>query len=630
MLESIRRKSGSFVVKILLVLLVISFGAWGIGDYVTGQPGGSTAATTGERKISANEFRLAYRQEYARINQSFGGSLTPDMARSFGLPEIVARRMVNDAVVDQAASDAGLLPGDDVVFKTVQDMPQFAGITGDFDRQAFVQAIAGSGFSEAEFIDMVRRQLARASYTGALVSSTVVPSILSERIFRFNEERRDMVVVRIPESAVPVAEVPDEAAITTYFDENADRFQAPDYRRVRYFEIGPENVADEISLSEDEIVTSYEERAGEFSGQSRRDVAQIVFDERAIAEQARTMVDEGQAIEDVALELADLESTDVQLGWLERDDLLPEISDPVFAAGAGDIIGPVESILGWHLLLINDAEDATLVPLDEIRDQIVEGLRRDRALDRVFDLANQADALLGGGSSMEEVATELDLQLVTIDAIDAQGVDIAGAPVAVPGGASFVGNVFSETVGIESTLIEDDDGYYGFIVDEETPSRQRTLEEVREDVIEEITAERQSDNARTVAEELAQRGTSRETLESAATEFGAELVEWQDVHRDGRDIEDLSQYVESLDPVFETAINQPVAVPVSDGYSVVMVTDIHVPDPVAGDEEAEAYEQVIDQIARERQGDFSGLLVRGLTDRFGVEINLGVVEREAF
>lgn len=627
MLTSIREKSGSIVVKVLLVLLVISFGAWGIGDYVTGGASAGAVATVGDREISAQEFAFEYRREYIRLNEAFGGNLTPDAARQFGLPQSIVQRMVRDELLNQAAARAGIAPGDAVVLETLQGMPQFTGVTGDFDRQMFAEVIARAGYTEAGFVDLVRREVAREAYVSGLVASPAVADTLARRLYRHNEQRRDFVVAQIPQDAIPAAEVPDAEAVATYYEENKERFRAPAYRSVTLLEIGPSAVEQEISISEDEIATEYAARAGEYSDAARRNVEQIVFDDKETADKARVMLDEGRSFGLVASELTGLSAEDLQLGWVGPDDLFPEISEPVFAATTGDIVGPVESVLGWHLFLVKDAEDASVRPLSEVRDEIVADLQLSRALDRVFDLANRVDQLLGDGARLEDVGAELNLPLRRIEAVDSNGLNPDREAVDAPADPAFAGNVFADEVGVPSTLIEVEDGYYVFRVDEETPSRLLELDEIRPEVTANLMAERRIDNARKIADDLAAAGTNRAAFARAAEEMGAQIDVWEGIKRDGTGLDDPQLFQDSMSSLFSADLGKTLVLPAGTTFSVAMVTAIDTPDPSA---DPEGFSQVREQIAAGLSNDLSDLLVRSIADRLEASVNFDVVEREAY
>ncbi|MEQ8664424.1 MAG: SurA N-terminal domain-containing protein [Rhodospirillales bacterium] len=627
MLTSLREKSGSFVVKILLVFLVISFGAWGIGDYVTGGSSGGAVAVVGEQEISPQDFAMEYRREFVRLRQFFGESLTPDTARSFGIPESVVRRMVREELLNQAAQQAGLLPSDGDVLATLQGMDQFKGLTGEFDRQVFAEALVRAGYSEAGFVELVRRELAREALLSGLMKRPVVADALAHRLFRFEAETRDLAVAVVPAQSVPEAEIPDESEVSSYYEENKDRFQAPAYRKITYIKIGPDAVVDEIAVSEEDIAAAYDARADAFSTPARRNVMQMVFDQQEQAQAAKSLLDAGESFEDVAAKLAGLSPADVALGWVGEGDLLDEIAAPVFSADAGEVLGPLESILGWHVLLINDAESAEVTPLADVRDGLIDDLKRERALDRVFDLANRADELLGAGRRLEDVAADLNIEVHHLDQIDASGLDSNGASVSGPDDPAFAANVFAEEIGVPSTLIEVADGYYAFRVDGETPSRQLSLNEVRADIIADLMAQGRVENARRVAEELAAAGLTRESFEDAASAIGAEVVLWEGVLRNGEGLADARLYADLIRSAFDAGVRETVISPVGDSFAAAIVLDVRSPDPAA---EPDALAEVERNVAQELRTDLTDLTIRGLAQRIGTTIDAQALENAVY
>lgn len=628
MLSSLRNQSKSIVVKVLLVLLVLSFGAWGIGDYVTGGGATGNVATVGDREISNHEFAAEYRREFLRLRQVFGNNLTPEAARSFGIPMSVAQRMVQDEVLYQTARNAGLSASDALVLETIQGMDEFNGLTGNFDEQVFLEAIGRAGFSQAGFVERVRRDIVTEAYVTGLLADPIVPDALADRLYRHNEEVREVLVAAIPETAVPAAEVPDSAAVTAYFEENRENFRAPAYRSVTLIEIGPDSVVDEISISDEEIATRYDERAGEFAQNAARDVSQIVLDSETDASTAVSRMSGGETFEDVAQAMAGLSAADTALGLVGRNDLpFEELVEPIFAANEGDIVGPVESFLGWHVFRINEVREDVVQPLEDVRDQLVDELRQERALDRVFDLANSIDEEIGNGATLEEVSENLNLALSRIDAMDATASNPDGADVDAPADPAFAANVFAEELGFASTLIETDTGYYVFRADDETPARPKELDEVRADVISNIMAARRVDAGRQVATELRDAAIEPTAFEAAATAINASVERWDALKRNGDGVGDLNAYRDALVPIFNADQGEAIVVRAGAGFAVVYVDSIRAPEPGV---DQEAVTALRDQIQSELRGDLSDLLVRQLAERYDASIDLGAIDREAF
>lgn len=628
MLSSLRNQSKSIVVKVLLVLLVVSFGAWGITDYISGGHGPQGAvATVGDTEITAYEYSAEYRREFLRLRQVFGNNLIPEGARAFGIPMTVAQRMVQEEVLYQRAREAGLSTSDALVLETIRSMEQFTGLTGSFDEQVFIETIGRAGFSQAGFVERVRRDIAREAFMNGLMAEPVVPDALAERLFRFNEETRDIVIAAIPEDAIPAAEVPDADAVAAYFEENQASFRAPAFRSITYVNIGPDTVSDEITVTDEEIAISYDERAGEFAANATRDVSQIVFDSEADAATAFQRINAGESYDAVAEEMAGLSESDTRLGVIDRSGLpFEELVDPIFAAATGDIVGPVQSVLGWHVFRINDSQEQAIQPLAEVRDQLIEDLRAERALDLVFDLANRVDEMIGEGSTLEEIADALNLPLSSIDAVDADGTGPDGLRVDGPQDPTLGPTVFEEEIGVASPLIETESGYYVFRVNEETPARPKVLDEVREDVIANLMDERREENARRVADELKRSVGGAGSLESAANSLGATVERHTAIKRNGDGLDNAGTYRDALPVLFEASDGETVVVRLASGFAVAVVSNVTSPDPAS---DAESMAILEDQLRGDLRADFSDLLIRGLAERFNAQIDVEAIEREA-
>src|SRR5687768_16803235 len=98
MLQALRSTVGSWVVKILFVLLILSFAVWGIGDIFRGNTS-TTVAEVGDVKISTSELDNAFRQEVNRLRQMMGGQIDAEQARALGLVEQSLQQLVQSTLL---------------------------------------------------------------------------------------------------------------------------------------------------------------------------------------------------------------------------------------------------------------------------------------------------------------------------------------------------------------------------------------------------------------------------------------------------------------------------------------------------------------------------------------------------
>src|SRR3978361_1272292 len=136
MLRGMRKASSNWLGKIIMAVvvgvLIISFGVWGIAELFRGF-GQSALAKIGHTEISINEFRQLYTEKLQQIGRQFGRPLTMDQARAFGLDRQLLQQTIAEAAIDEEARRMGLGQSDAETMRTIVSDPNFKGVGGNFD-----------------------------------------------------------------------------------------------------------------------------------------------------------------------------------------------------------------------------------------------------------------------------------------------------------------------------------------------------------------------------------------------------------------------------------------------------------------------------------------------------------------
>ena len=123
---------GKIIMAVVMGVLIVSFGIWGINDIFKGF-GQSTLATVGRTEISINEFRQIYTEKLQQIGRQFGRPLTADQARAFGLDRQLLQQTIAEAALDEEARRLGLGQSDAETMRMIVNDPNFKGVGGAFD-----------------------------------------------------------------------------------------------------------------------------------------------------------------------------------------------------------------------------------------------------------------------------------------------------------------------------------------------------------------------------------------------------------------------------------------------------------------------------------------------------------------
>jgi peptidyl-prolyl cis-trans isomerase D len=485
MLSAIRNSLNHWIVKGLFLILIASFAVWGIQDFVRGSGTERTVATVAGEQIPLAEAADAYQREVAQLRRSMGGQFEPTEQVRRAIAEAVLERLVVLRAIGAEAAARGVVVTDEALRAAILAAPGFRGADGQFSRIQYDSFLRNNGLSEARFLELLRGDLARAQIVGAVRAGAAAPRTLARAIHAFRAERRIADLVELPFMAAPPPGEPTEEQLRRFHENNPDLFSAPEYRRFDAVLLSAADVARTIVVGEDELRAAYEQRGSEFHTPERRQVAQAVVPDEAAARALAEAWRGGAPFAAIAAQAASAGGTAAELGTVDRGGLpLPELAEPVFAAAAGTVVGPVRSPFGWHVLRIGAIEPARTPSFAEVKDELARMLAEERAADLIYDRVNRIEDSLAGGAPLAEVARRHELRLVEVAAMDAEGRDRAGNPVELGTARDeIIAAVFEARPGEASRLTEARDGsFYAVRVAEVTPPALRPFESVAAEV----------------------------------------------------------------------------------------------------------------------------------------------------
>ncbi|MTH96225.1 SurA N-terminal domain-containing protein [Roseibium sp. RKSG952] len=623
MLDALRKSAGSWFAKILIGLLVLSFAVWGIADIFTGF-GRNVAAKVGSTEISSLTFDRAYRQELNRIGQQLGRPLSTTEGAQFGIPQQTLGRLIAEAAMNEEARQLNLGVSDKALARQIQSDPAFQGPTGGYDRNQLALILRNNGMSEDEYV-IERRQLAeRQQLAEAIVGRMAAPAAYVEALFDFQNQTRDVeFAVLNPEPLSDIA-APGEEALKTYFEDHKEQFRAPEYREVALLELSPQMLARPGDITDEDARAEYDRNKQDYFQPERRDIRQMTFQSKEDADAAAAKLAGGTTFDELMAE-RNLSNNDVDLGLMAKADLLDDtIADAAFNMEAGETSGVIDGRFAPVIINVPVIQPETTQPFDAVKADIKAMLAQYQAEQEVHDLLTEIEDARAGGALLQEVSDRFSLPLTTPPAFDQDAKGETGQAVDLPDVDGLIAGTFDSDVGIENDPLNiGRDGYLWYEVTKVIPSRDRTLDEVRDEV---ITAWKQQEAEKRLnahADELLkelQNGTSLQTI----------------AQRDGLDVETESGLTRTtpqgaissgaLSQIFAGPDGLVTNVPTIDGNGrvLVKVTNVGQPAYFAESQDVRAIGQ---QLAQQLQDSLINQYVADIEDTAGVEVNSAVVSQ---
>jgi peptidyl-prolyl cis-trans isomerase D len=524
---------GKTIMAVVMGVLIVSFGFWGIADIFRGF-GQSTLAKVGHTEISVNEFRQIYTDRLQQVGRQFGRPLTADQARAFGFDRQVLQQTLMEAALDEDARRLGLGQSDADVMGAIFADPLFRGVGGGFDPQRFQGIIRQMGYTEPRYL-ADRRKLALRRQIADTMSAGLEPSkTLIESLSRFQNEQRSIEYIRLGTAQAGTIDPPSPETLAGYFDEHKAQFRAPEYRKISFVLITPEDLGKWSEVSDEDAKKLFEQRRDRYGTPEKRQVSQMTFPSVEEAQAARGRIAQGLSFENLAKE-RNLNPTDVDLGLVTKSGILdPAIADAAFSLPSGEVRQPVQGKFAVALV-----KTGTIQPgIEPSYENVAQELKKDIAIERgrtqVATLRDKMEDERGGGASVIEAAQKLGLSPVTIEAVDRSGLIPGGLPVkGVPVGLNVVSQAFSSDVGVDNDPIQYKGGYVWYDVLGITPPRDRTLEEIKDQVEARWREDEIANRLRTKATDLVQKLGQGGKLADEAASIGAKVETANGYKREG-------------------------------------------------------------------------------------------------
>jgi peptidyl-prolyl cis-trans isomerase D len=612
---------GKVIATILFVLLIGSFAVFGISDvFRTTSP--TTVARVGKTDIGVEQFRVAYNNELQRLGRQFRTTLTPDQARMLGIDQRVAANLITQAVLGEEARRIGLSASDQLVVRSIMDEPAFKGGDGQFNRALFEQVLSSNGLSEQSFVNEQRGALTRTQLADALVGELTVPTPARDAMHRFTAERRGATYFVLTPATAGEIPAPTQEQVQAFYNDRKSSFMAPEYRAVTVLSLDAAAIAKADTVTDADALARYEQDKSKFGTAEQRTIQQITFPAAEDAEAASNKIKSGATFDQVATE-RNVPASELELGTFTRAQMLdPAVAEAAFALPSNGVSGPVAGRFGPVIVRVTNIVPEQVKPFDEVAAQIRSEMAQQKAQGEIESLHDQIEDMRASARPLADIAKEKGLTLLQVPAVNKQGLDKAGNPVMLPAKDAVITAAFASDVGVDNEALRSPGGYVWYDVTGIEPPREKSLDEVRDEVVrqwrDDEVASRLVEKARAVTERL-EKG---DTIETLAQENGATVKTATDLaRRTAKD--DLSD--EAVTRIFSTFVGKGGNAATTGGNRAVFkVTSATVPPMMTTTQEAQ---RINDQLKAGMSDDLIGEYVAQLRNDLGVTLNQQVMRQ---
>lgn len=570
-----RRLSKSTVGTIIMVFFLLAIlagfalqdvqnaGAGGIGFNSGG------LVSVGDQNVTERDLSAAMQRRLTEVRQQNPEADYSSLAGDFAN---ILESLVRNRAMQVYARNEDLHISKRLIDAEIAGIPAARGLDGRFSEAAYASFLQQQRLTDAEVRDILGAALASRMLLGPAAANARIPVGVATPYASMLLEAREAEVAVVPAEAFAggIGD-PGDADIQRFYAENRNRYMVPEQRVLSIAKIGPDQVAN-ISASEQEIAAYYRANQALYGGKAVRVVTQAITQSdaqaRALAQRARTSGTLGGT----------------SLGAKTREELADiagdQVAAAVFAAKQGDVVGPIRSDLGWHVVKVDSVRTESGRPLSAVSGEIAARLTADKRKEALADLVTRVEDSIADGASLAEAAAAAKLAVTRTPAITAGGVARSQQDYKLPeelAAAVRAGFEIGEGDDPVVETLSGDAGYALVGADDVIAAAPAPLASIREQVAADWKAKQARDKARAAASAIAAKVARGTSMGEAVAGSGVKLPPPQQIAR--RRIE-LSQLGGNVPPamgmMFSLAEGRSrmIADPQGRGFVIVKVTKI--------------------------------------------------------
>jgi peptidyl-prolyl cis-trans isomerase D len=466
-----------------------------------------------------------YQELIKQYQDEFKGELTEDMIKSMKLKEQTLNRLIDEAVVIQAAERLGIRVSDAELQESIRNLPYFQE-EGKFSQRRYFQALKRVQLNPADFEAQQRKGLLLQKIVQEITSLAKVSDPELQEIFRIGKEAVEVRFVEVPQSKFLAQQQPGEGDLERYYQEHQAAFTQPVQVKVNYLLWRTKDFLDQTKVTPEEVADFIAKHQEEYSRPKEIQARHLFLAyppkaspeaKKKVQEQAQKLLEQVSAGEDWA-KVAETHSQDQEtrskggdLGAVKRGQRAKEWEDVAFALPPGQA-SLAATPQGVYVIQVEEIKEKETAPDAQAR--VTQRLKEEKARVLAREAAQQARGELGSAPA-SEVAKKFNAQ--------AKETPLFGLKDPVPG-LGVRPNFHQAAIKLKprevSQLVELPEGYAVLQGVEHQPERLPPLEEIKDKVRDAVKKEMALKQAEQVASKLLELLNKGEPLAQVAGQAG--------------------------------------------------------------------------------------------------------------
>ena len=398
MLRTLRNQTQSIFFKAFLVLLIIGFAAWGVGD-LSGNSNQNSVLSVGKQKITSEEIinqlnKVRYRmQQRPSINEAIKNGILNDIINKFE----------QEILINAEAKKLNLYVPLNIQTMAIRNEQAFKDPLGKFSQVRFLKSLNNAGLNEEKYLDMINTEAYFKQLSMPISLNKTYNTKIVKKLIEWQNEVREIDYFFLDKIKENKIKVPDANDLQVFYNEYKDLYKIPVTKNFKYIEIQPSDFKKKITVNDKKIKEIYESEITKYTSNEERSLYQVISQDIDKANAFIKKLKENDDFVKLAKDQFSLSKKDIDIGFVKKYELPKETKKQIFDGKTKDVIGPIKTKFGYAIYQLNTINPKKTTSYKDAYAEIKRELLNELSLELLYKDISSIEESIDQGDNLEEI-----------------------------------------------------------------------------------------------------------------------------------------------------------------------------------------------------------------------------------
>ena len=398
MLRTLRNQTQSIFFKAFLVLLIIGFAAWGVGD-LSGNSNQNSVLSVGKQKITSEEIinelnKVRYRiPQRPSINEAIKNGVLNDVINKFE----------QEILINAEAKKLNLYVPLNIQTMAIRNEQAFKDPLGKFSQVRFLKSLNNAGLNEKKYLDMINTEAYFKQLSMPISLNKTYNTKIVKKLIEWQNEVREIDYFFLDKIKENKIKVPDANDLQVFYNEYKDLYKIPVTKNFKYIEIQPSDFKKKITVNDKKIKEIYESEITKYTSNEERSLYQVISQDIDKANAFIKKLKENNDFVKLAKDHFSLNKEDIDIGFVKKSELPKETKKQIFDGKTKDVIGPIKTKFGYAIYQLNTINPKKTTSYKDAYAEIKRELLNELSLELLYKDISSIEELIDQGDNLEQI-----------------------------------------------------------------------------------------------------------------------------------------------------------------------------------------------------------------------------------